>query len=229
MKKRQKVYFTLLLMLAFQNVVAQTTSKSLNKGNIKIDVSFTQLMTKGLSNNYPDIRVGASCGLTDWCMAGVFGSIGIHNYYLSISDGTLVDETIVFMEPDAFDGKVTESYFHYGANVELHPLAIWFPNYYFIDLYGRGEIGVRTVVEHYDPSYDGPITEPVRNNFLYGGSVGIAINPTKCFGLFYECALDNLNKFVIYNEDGTEELKTKPIHRFGLNARFPRPKKLRKE
>ncbi|MBQ7551140.1 MAG: hypothetical protein IJT04_06405, partial [Bacteroidales bacterium] len=66
---------------------------------------------------------------------------------------------------------------------------------------------------------------PVRNSFLYGGSVGLAINPSKYFGVFYELAFDNLNKEY---KPKTDEIKTKALHRFGLNVRFPGPKKWQK-
>ena len=115
-----------------------------------------------------------------------------------------------------------ERYYHYGLNAELHPLTFLLPNFYFIDIYCRGELGIRTVKEQYIPDYDGPSAEPVRSNFLYGGSVGVAVNPTKYFGIFYELACDNLNKEY---DPKTDEMKAKAIHRFGLNVRFPGPKK----
>jgi len=96
---------------------------------------------------------------------------------------------------------------------------------YFVDIYCRGELGMRTVTEQYKLDYDGPSAEPVRNSFLYGGSVGLAINPSKYFGIFYELTFDNLNKEY---KPKIGEIKTKAIHRFGLNVRFPGPKKWQK-
>ena len=130
--------------------------------------------------------------------------------------------TDTIYEPLLFDGKMIERYYHYGIDAELHPLTLLLPNFYFVDVYCRGELGMRTVTEQYKPDYNGPSAEPVRNSFLYGGSVGVAVNPSKYFGVFYELAFDNLNKEY---KPKTDEIKTKAIHRFGLNVRFPGPKK----
>ena len=115
---------------------------------------------------------------------------------------------------------MTECDYHYGVDVELHPLAAFFPDFHWVDPYCRGELGLRTITERYTPQYEGYLAEPVRNDFLYGGSLGLAINPIKYFGVFYEYAFDNHNKTVISN--GTSfESKAKPIHRFGINVRVP--------
>ena len=213
--------FVLLPWMAF----AQSMDESFNKGNFKIDLSYSNLMQMVFKqDNYPDFRVGVGYGLTDWCVAGVFGSFGFHNFNLSVSGEHLVGDSVVYVEQDAFDGKVTECYYHYGLTVELHPVAIWMPTFQWIDPYCRGELGFRTLKWHYQPSYNGSLAMPVSNELLYGGSVGIAINPSRNFGFFYEFAIDNLNKSVFYDAEGAEVLKTKPIHRFGLNVRFGGPK-----
>ncbi len=180
------------------------------------------MMQKVPFSDYPDFRVGVGYGITNWCVVGAFGSFGTHESLMKIGGGTMYNGTDTIYEPLLFDGKMIERYYHYGIDAELHPLTLLLPNFYFVDVYCRGELGMRTVTEQYKPDYDGPSTEPIRNNFLYGGSVGLAINPSKYFGVFYELAFDNLNKEY---KPKTDEIKTKAIHRFGLNVRFPGPKK----
>ena len=215
--------FMLLCSMAFaQTNLPFTSLKPFNKGNFKIDASYSRMMQKVPFSDYPDFRVGVGYGITNWCVVGVFGSFGTHESLMIIGGGTMYNGTDTIYEPLLFDGKMIERYYHYGIDAELHPLTLLLPNFYFVDIYCRGELGMRTVTEQYKPDYDSPSAEPVRNNFLYGGSVGVAVNPSKYFGVFYELAFDNLNKEY---KPKTDEIKTKAIHRFGLNVRFPGPKK----
>ena len=223
----RKNIFILAFMLSCSMAFAQTnlpftSLKPFNKGNFKIDASYSRMMQKVPISDYPDFRVGVGYGITNWCVVGVFGSFGTHESLMIIGGGTMYNGTDTIYEPLLFDGKMIERYYHYGIDAELHPLTLLLPNFYFVDVYCRGELGMRTVTEQYKPDYDGPSAEPVRNSFLYGGSVGLAINPSKYFGVFYELAFDNLNKEY---KPKTDEIKTKAIHRFGLNVRFPGPKK----
>ena len=223
---RKSVYLLALLLLscsAFaQTNLPFTSLKPFNKGNFKIDASYSRMMQKVPFSDYPDFRVGVGYGITNWCVVGVFGSFGTHESLMIIGGGTMYNGTDTIYDPVVFDGNQIERYYHYGIDAELHPLTLLLPNFYFIDIYCRGELGMRTVTEQYKPDYDGPSAEPVRNNFLYGGSIGLAINPSKYFGVYYELAFDNLNKEY---KPKTDEIKAKAIHRFGLNVRFPGPKK----
>ena len=213
--------FMLLCSMAFaQTNLPFTSLKPFNKGNFKIDASYSRMMQKVPISDYPDFRVGVGYGITNWCVVGVFGSFGTHEGFVQI--GSTVQDADTTYNQVLFEGTQIERYYHYGIDAELHPLTLLLPNFYFVDVYCRGELGMRTVTEQYKPDYDGPSAEPVRNNFLYGGSVGLAINPSKYFGVFYELAFDNLNKEY---KPKTDEIKTKAIHRFGLNVRFPGPKK----
>lgn len=221
MKKLVLLAALLLPVMAYaQRDIPFTSSKPFNKGNFKIDASYSQLMQKIPYSGYPDFRVGIGYGITNWCVVGVFGSFGTHEGFVQI--GSTVQDADTTYNQVLFEGTQIERYYHYGIDAELHPLTLLLPNFYFIDIYCRGELGMRTVTEQYKPDYDGPSAEPVRNNFLYGGSIGLAINPSKYFGVFYELAFDNLNKEY---KPKTDEIKTKAIHRFGLNVRFPGPKK----
>ena len=226
----RKSVFILAFMLSCCMGFAQsnlpfTSLKPFNKGNFKIDASYSRMMQKVPFSDYPDFRVGVGYGITNWCVVGVFGSFGTHESLMIIGGGTMYNGTDTIYEPLLFDGKMIERYYHYGIDAELHPLTLLLPNFYFVDVYCRGELGMRTVTEQYKPDYDGPSAEPVRNSFLYGGSVGLAINPSKYFGVFYELAFDNLNKEY---KPKTDEIKAKPFHRFGINVRFGGPKKWQK-
>ena len=215
------VLFLLPSLLFAQSNIPFTSLKPFNKGNFKIDASYSRMMQKYPWSDYPDFRVGIGYGITNWCVVGAFGSFGTHESLMKIGGGFSIHGTDTIYDPVVFDGKQIERYYHYGLNVELHPLTLLLPNFYFVDMYCRGELGMRTVKEQYNPDYDGPSAEPVRNNFLYGGGVGVAVNPSKYFGLFYELACDNLNKEY---DPKTDEMKAKAIHRFGINVRFPGPK-----
>lgn len=201
MKRQWFLLFCLLPMVAFA------------QHDIKIDLGYSRMIHQLTPFDYSNFRMGVGYSITDWCMAGVFGSYGMHQgsvRYYSPGSYEIVE----------YEGTMTERDFHYGVDVELHPLAAFFPDFHWVDPYCRGELGLRTITKRYTPQYEGYLAEPVRNDFLYGGSLGLAINPIKYFGVFYEYAFDNHNKTVISN--GTSfESKAKPIHRFGINVRIP--------
>ena len=199
---RKHIYLLALLFLpciAFaQTNLPFTSLKPFNKGNFKIDVSYSRLQQKHPSHDYPDFRVGVGYGITNWCVVGVFGSFGTHESFMTVGGGYSVQGADTTYHPVVFDGTNIERYYHYGINAELHPLSLWLPNFYFIDMYCRGELGMRTIADRYIPDYQNPdlndITDRFYNDFLIGGSVGVAVNPSKYFGFFYEYAFDNLNK-----------------------------------
>ena len=226
---RKHIYLLALLFLpciAFaQTNLPFTSLKPFNKGNFKIDVSYSRLQQKHPSHDYPDFRVGVGYGITNWCVVGIFGSFGTHESFMTVGGGYSVQGADTTYHPVVFDGTNIERYYHYGINAELHPLSLWLPNFYFIDIYCRGELGMRTIADRYIPDYQDPdlndITDRFYNDFLIGGSVGVAVNPSKYFGFFYEYAFDNLNKKGYY----LDALKIQSIHRWGFNVRFPGPKK----
>ena len=220
----KKSFYLLAMLLLSCTAFAQskmpfTSLKPFNKGNFKIDVSYS----KSQQIHHPDIRVGVSYGITNWCLVGVFGSYGKNEGLIFVGGGWTVQGTDSIYHPVVYEGKHIEHYYHYGIDAELHPLSLLLPNFYFVDVYCRGELGMRTVWNQYIPKYEDAY-KPILNNFLIGGSVGVAINPSRYFGLFYEYAYDNLNKEGYYANK-----KPKSIHRWGFNVRFPGPKKWRKE
>ena len=214
--------FLLLSCTAFaQSKMPFTSLKPFNKGNFKIDASYSKLQQIHPSFDYPDLRVGVGYGITNWCVVGVFGSYGNFKSLTTVGGGWTVQGTDTIYHPVAYEGKYIQHYFHYGIDAELHPLSLLLPNFYFVDVYCRGELGMRTVWDQYIPEYDDNSRHTL-NNFLIGGSVGIAINPSRYFGLFYELGYDNLNKQAA---DYYAERKAKSYHRFGINVRFGGPKK----
>ena len=236
---RKHIYLLALLLLpcmAFaQSDLPSTSLKPFNKGNFKIDVSYSRQMQRLPSFDYPNFRVDVGYGITNWCVVGVFGSFGPHESLMKVGGGYSIHGTDTIYHPVTFDGKHVERYYHYGIEAELHPLSLLLPNFYFIDIYCRGELGMRTHANQYIADYQDPdfndLTDHIYNDFFIGGSVGVAVNPSKYFGLFYEYAYDNLNKKtkVTSYELGLAELVPKAIHRFGLNVRFPGPKKWQKQ
>ena len=225
---RKSIYLLALLLLsctAFtQSKMPFTSLKPFNKGNFKIDASYAKMMKNRLSIGYPELRIGVGYGVTNWCVMGVFGSYGTQNERFSISGGydTISNTTIAH-----FEGDLTTRYYRYGINVELHPLALLLPDFYFVDVYCRGELGIRTVSNHFEPEYSNPYFKPIQSNFLYGGDFGVAINPLRYFGLFYELCYDNFNYQLTNLQTGDK--KPKAFHRFGLNIRFGGPKKWQKQ
>ena len=182
--------------------------------DIKIDLGYFRMMQQSTPFDFSSFRVGVGYSITDWCVAGAFGSYGGHSGNVNYYEAGSYDQV-------EYSGTLMERYYHYGVDVELHPVAAFFPDFHWIDPYCQGELGLRTTTEHYSPEYDGALATPIRNDFLYGGSLGLAINPLKYFGVFYECALDNLNKEIVYHDANTLEQKPKPIHRFGIIIRIP--------
>lgn len=181
--------------------------------DLKIDLGYSRMMHKDCLWEYSDFRFGVGYEITDWCVVGVFGSYGGHQgsvRYFAPGSYEIVE----------YEGNMDERDYHYGVDVELHPLAAFFPNFHWVDPYCRGELGLRTITERYTPQYEGYSSEPIHSDFLYGGSLGLAINPIKYIGVFYEYAFDNLNKTVVSN-GSSYVYKTKPIHRFGINVRIP--------
>ena len=201
----KKHWILLLFMLPMTAAFAQH--------DLKIDLSYSRMMHKDCLWEYSNFRVGVGYEITDWCVVGVFGSYGGHQgsvRYFAPGSYEIVE----------YEGNMDERDYHYGVDVELHPLAAFFPNFHWVDPYCRGELGLRTITERYTPQYEGYSSEPIHSDFLYGGSLGLAINPIKYIGVFYEYAFDNLNKTVVSN-GSSYVYKTKPIHRFGINVRIP--------
>ena len=232
MKKSFLCFAFLLLscMALAQSNLPLTSLKPFNKGNFKIDMSYSRQMQRLPSFDYPNFRVGVGYGITNWCVVGIFGSYGFDKGFVITGGEIVQDDTVSYTNPVVWDEQIYR-YYHYGIDAELHPLSFWLPNFYFIDMYCRGELGMRTIADRYIPNYQDPdlndITNRFYNDFLIGCSVGVAINPSKYFGLFYEYAYNNLNKKTINYSTGTK--KTQPIHRWGFNVRFPGPKKWLKQ
>ena len=109
---RKSFYLLALLLLsctAFaQSKMPFTSLKPFNKGNFKIDVSYSKLQ----QIHHPDIRVGVSYGITNWCLVGVFGSYGKNEGLIFVGGGWTVQGTDSIYHPVVYEGKHIEHYYH---------------------------------------------------------------------------------------------------------------------
>jgi hypothetical protein len=159
---------------------------------------------KELDHNYSCIGLEAFFFLSQSINVGAFVNGGTYKYQMTVSSNNII----------LFDGDSRDFFWKYGFNTKLHPLSLLFPNFTSIDVYFDGYLGAFSYTSDYWPK---------TNKFLYGAGVGIALYPTRHFGLFYERAYDNVNKITINQSN-----KVKPMNRFGINVRFGGPKKWRK-
>ena len=154
---RKQIYLLAVLLLpcmAFaQSDLPFTSLKPFNKGNFKIDVSYSRMMQKQIyaSADYPDFRVDIGYGITNWCVVGVFGSYGSNKSFVITGGEIVQDDTVSYTNPVVWDEQIYR-YYHYGIDAELHPLSLLLPNFYFIDVYCRGELGMRTIADRYVPT-----------------------------------------------------------------------------
>ena len=136
--------FMLLCSMGFaQSNLPFTSLKPFNKGNFKIDASYSRMMQKVPISDYPDFRFGVGYGITNWCVVGVFGSFGTHEGFVQI--GSTVQDADTTYNQVLFEGTQIERYYHYGIDAELHPLTLLLPNFYFVDVYCRGELGHQSI------------------------------------------------------------------------------------
>ena len=95
--------FMLLCSMAFaQTNLPFTSLKPFNKGNFKIDASYSRMMQKYPWSDYPDFRVGIGYGITNWCVVGVFGSFGTHESLMKIGGGYSIQGTDTIYDPVVF-------------------------------------------------------------------------------------------------------------------------------
>ena len=167
--------------------------------------------------------------LTPWCIKPYYGKqydkeldhnyscIGLEAFFFlsqSINVGAFVNGgtfkySMTFYEDNNFilyDGECRDLFWKYGINSEFHPIPLLFPNFRIIDVYLEGYMGAFSYISDYWPS---------KYLFLYGMGIGMAVNFSKHFGLFYECDYDNVNT----KYQGNKE-KARAMNRFGLIIRF---------
>ena len=168
--------------------------------------------------------------LTPWCIKPYYGKqydkeldhnyscIGLEAFFFhsqSINVGAFVNGgtfkySMTFYEDNNFilyDGECRDLFWKYGINSEFHPIPLLFPNFRIIDVYLDGHIGLFIFTSDYWPT---------KYKFLYGMGIGLALNLSKHFGLFYERNYDNVNTTLQKNN----KEKIKAMNRFGLNFHF---------
>ena len=222
MKKRFYLLAILLLpCMAFaQSKLPFTSSKPFNKGNIVLNMGYEKQPEFGLRGRAPKICLSAGYGFTNWCVAGFYADYG-RDFFSYAAYGT-----------DDYWCQFHSNYLAYGIHTELHPIAPLLPGFYFLDVYAL----VRAGMHHYicsvvseeggeDP-LQARVSGTLKNSVTpyISGGWGMAINPSKYFGVFYERTYNTLPvNHIISSESPKHHL----YHRFGLNIRFGGPKKWR--
>lgn len=200
----RKNIFILAFMLSCCMAFAQSNLPFTSLMPWNIEIHYRKQHEGNLDANYHCLGFGMNYSLSKWIDAGFFVNSGTYKYQMTVSSNNII----------LFDGDSRDFFWKYGFNTKLHPLSLLFPNFTSIDVYFDGYLGAFSYTSDYWPK---------TNKFLYGAGVGIALYPTRHFGLFYERAYDNVNKITINQSN-----KVKPMNRFGINVRFGGPKKWRK-
>ena len=211
--------FMLLTSFGFaQSKMPFTSSKPFNKGNIFINLGYEKQPASCQRGEAPKICFSECYGFTDWCMAGIYADYGKGNSFYGVGN--------------SYWCQYRNNYIAYGIQAKMHPITLLLPGFYFLDAY----ILLRAGMHHYICSFiseEGvdPFQESVSGSLkndispYISGGWGIAINPWKYFGIFYERTYNTLND---YYEESANSLKHHLYHRFGINVRFGGPKKWQK-
>jgi len=196
----QKSLFILVFLLNC-NILFPQNNNGFNKP-WGVKAYYCKQYEKDLDANYPCVSLEASYFFFESFNAGVFVNGGTYKYEMTFYED---NNTILY------DGECRDLFWKYGFCSEFHPIPLLFPNFNIIDVFLEGCIGAYTFTSDYWPT---------KHKFLFGLGIGIAVNISKHFGLFYERGYDNVNKAY----QGETE-KHKAMNRFGLNIRFGGPKK----
>lgn len=211
MRKRRFLFVLLLLPCM---IFAQGQAKPFNKGNVAINL--------GYERHIPDASFGVpkGCleigyGFTDWCVAGLYAEYGTFENRVGLWSGSL--------------HSYQQHFIFYGAYNKCHPVSLLLPNFYFFDLYSVLRFGLYHSIAVFEEDDINPTDYLLHYNtcepYLAGGW-GVAINPSRYFGFFYERTHNTLTDFY---EVSTPSLKHHLYHRFGINVRFGGPKKWQKQ
>ncbi|MBO7618277.1 MAG: hypothetical protein J6T22_13885 [Bacteroidales bacterium] len=228
----RKGFYLLALLLLSCMAFAQTnlpftSLKPINKDKIVLHLGYEKQPESGLHNEAPKICLSAGYGFTNWCVAGFYADFGRDFMSYRALGLTGRDEN---GEPiDVYWLEYHSNYLAYGAHAELHPVALLLPNFYFLDVYAL----VRAGLHHYfcsvvsETGYDeSHITETgdLKNSAIpyLAGGWGVAINPSKYFGFFYERTYNSLTDHHLV---ASSSLRHHLYQRLGLNIRFGGPKK----
>ena len=189
---KNKFYLLAFLLLPCMALAQETEPKQdlpflRNQFSINLAVLKSSVITNGGSwSNMPFCpSLGVHYGINDWLEAGASATLRIMD---------LTSEKPTFFQC-------------YAAEAKAHLLsAIIKPSFYIVDVYATAQIGLA----HY----------PIGNieglhsvtKFCWGVNAGLAINPSRHFGIFGEYGYNSADYFKSY-------------WRFGLNVRFGGPKK----
>ena len=194
-----------------QNTVKLTSSKPFNKGNFVLNLGYESHRYGGYGMTTPKCCFEVGYGFFDWCVAGLYSEYGSHESMTAYGQ----DQMHVYNEHFVF----------YGLHNELHPIAVFLPSFYFVDLYTIIRVGMFHKVvrfEEKDLPQDYYVGHSNASEAYCSGGWGIALNPSRYFGLFYERTYTSLGQ----NTHGVSEGgKHHLYHRFGLNVRFGGPRK----
>lgn len=210
---------------------SQASPKPFNKGKIVLNFGYEKQPGSGLRGEAPKTCFSAGYGFTDWCVAGLYANygsdfMGYHAYSISGKDENGAPISLYWLE-------FNSNYLEYGTHAEFHPVNLMLPQFYFVDVYAIVRVGMHHFIcdiiseTGYDEVHE---TESgsLKNSatpYLVGGW-GVAINPSRYFGFFYERTHNTLTDFY---EVSTPSLKHHLYHRFGFNIRFGGPKKWQKQ
>lgn len=192
----QKPIIILALLLVNSLLFPQNNHNNLTPWCIK--PYYGKQYDKELDHNYSCIGLEAFFFLSQSINVGAFVNGGTFKYSMTFYE----DNNFIL-----YDGECRDLFWKYGINSEFHPIPLLFPNFRIIDVYLDGHIGLFIFTSDYWPT---------KYKFLYGMGIGLALNLSKQFGLFYERNYDNVNTTLQKNN----KEKIKAMNRFGLNFHF---------
>ncbi len=192
----QKPIIILALLLVNSMLFPQNNHNNLTPWCIK--PYYGKQYDKELDHNYSCIGLEAFFFLSQSINVGAFVNGGTFKYSMTFYE----DNNFIL-----YNGECRDLFWKYGINSEFHPIPLLFPNFRIIDVYLDGHIGLFIFTSDYWPT---------KYKFLYGMGIGLALNLSKHFGLFYERNYDNVNTTLQKNN----KKKIKAMNRFGLNFHF---------
>lgn len=219
--------FMLLCSMAFaQNKMHFISETPINKGNIVFNVGYEKQPKDNRRHEAPKICLNAGYSFTDWLGAGPYVDFGRNFGHTVMFIGDKNEQGVAV---NVYSLEYHSNYLAYGLHVELHPIPLLFPSFYFIDIYAVARAGI----QHYicgiknewghDPlqTRESGSLKNAASPYVAGGW-GMAVNPFKHFGVFYEGTYNTLTDFYPIKPSS---IKKHLYHRFGINIRFGGPKK----
>jgi len=193
--KLRKALIIIVLLLGYNMLFSQNSQALQAPWNIK--TYYGKQYDKALDANYPCIGLKLNRFFAKWINAGVFVNGGTYKYGLTYYEN---NNSILY------DSDCRDLFWKYGIDTEFHPNLLLFPNFRVVDVYFDAYFGASSYTSDYWSS---------KHQFLYGAGIGIVMNLSRHFGLFYERDYDNVNTKFQDNEE-----KIKAMNCFGLNIRF---------